>query len=178
MYGCITGDDQSFQVVTMVTHSSKLFIGTSSGVVGVFDSESQQLLNSFAWHREKVRTLLVMPQQVEPCVCNEVPFPSDEEESRLKRGVSVFSYMDNRHYMHNPEPDAVMVTSIGNGRRKYELNEQSKQDRIRIFNETQYSFRKTATNKSPGLARGPADRRATAFEKQSELDIVLLQWKS
>ena len=163
------GDDPSCQVVTMVAKGVKLFVGTSGGVVGVFDSESVELLNVFSWHKEKVRTLLVMPKEMEACICNEIPFNNLESEHqngvskghKFQRGMSAFAYLENQHCIHNDEPDAVMLMSIGNGRRKYQVSEQSKQERIKIFNDTQHSI----------------GRRPTSMDKLGE-DIVLLQWRS
>ena len=37
----------------------------------------------------------------------------------------------------NPEPDAVMVTSIGNGRRRYHVHEQTKSEKLRVFERAQ-----------------------------------------
>lgn len=162
-----TENDISCQVVTMIAKGVKLFVGTSGGVVGIFHSESRELLNSFTWHKEKVRTLLVMPREMEACICNEIPFKDSEPEqnksthNKFQRGMSAFGYIENQHCIHNHEPDAVMLTSIGNGRRRYQVIEQSKQDRIKIFNETQQSI----------------GRRPTSMDKLGE-DIVLLQWKS
>ncbi len=150
----------------MVAKGVKLFVGTSGGVVGVFDSESVELLNVFSWHNEKVRTLLVMPKEMEACICNEIPFESDHQNlaakgPKFQRGMSAFAYLENQHCIHNDEPDAVMLMSIGNGRRRYQVSEQSKQDRIKIFNDAQHSI----------------GRRPTSMDKLGE-DIVLLQWRS
>lgn len=46
--------------------------------MGIFDSETRDVLQFFNWHKDKVRMLLIMPQQVEPCICAEVPFPDPE----------------------------------------------------------------------------------------------------
>ena len=59
----------------------KVLVGTTVGMVTVFDSETTNLLNCFNWHKDKVRTLLAMPREVEPCVCAEVPFPDQEARS-------------------------------------------------------------------------------------------------
>ena len=166
-----TEDDATFQVVTMVATGRKLFIGTTGGTVGVFDSESGQLQNVFSWHKEKVRTLLVMPKEMEPCVCNEIPFP-DQEAKQVRSasaptqmvhptsGAEEPSGIERYHYIHNPEPEAVMITSVGNGRRRYVVNEQSKDD-------SEVERRNT----------GQRSHRADLHDKHEE-DIVLLTWRS
>ena len=37
-----------------------------------------ETLSYLSWYREKVRTLLIMPSQVEPCICVEIPLPDQE----------------------------------------------------------------------------------------------------
>lgn len=53
-------------------------MGTTIGSVGIFDSETLDVIQLLTWHKDKVRMLLVMPQQVEACICAEVPFPERE----------------------------------------------------------------------------------------------------
>lgn len=200
MYHCLqchpfilAEDDATFQVATMVAAGRKIFVGTTSGVVGIFDSETRGLLNALSWHKDKVRTLLIMPKEMEPCICSEIPFPEKEEEEKngmaspphvsplhgqhtriltpvhpatrpkLQRGTSVFSYLDNRFRIQNPEPDAVMITSIGNGRRRYNVHEQTKAEKLRIFEKAQ--LRKH---------RGDQDSSRSKYGD----DVVLLTWRS
>lgn len=192
----------TFQVATLIATGRKILVGTTSGVVGIFDSETRSLLNILHWHKEKVRTLLVMPKEMEPCICSEIPFPEREEEDsvhssgvttpstsstnssplhgkttrilthlqptpkhppRPQRGLSVFSYLDNRFRIHNPEPDAVMITSVGNGRRRYHVHEQTKAEKLKIFEKALLSRSRQDSSRSRG--------------KYGD-DIVLLTWKS
>ena len=181
-------------------------MGTSGGTVGIFDSESCDLLSSVVWHRGKVRSLLVMPREVEPCICAEVPFPKleeggEEEEGgggelgrggggeknntqRLKlltqlkkplphpkkdfgRGSSAFSFMDNRFFIPNPEPESVVITSIGNGRRRYVVQERSREAKLRLFE-------KDLQRASPSSSAG----RGRRGERAAGDDVCLLSWKS
>ena len=191
-------------MATLVASGRKILVGTTSGVVGIFDSETRSLLNALHWHKDKVRTLLVMPKEVEPCICSEIPFPEKEEDSthtsgvttpstgsenssplhgkttriltqlqpvprhppKVPRGMSVFSYLDNRFRIHNPEPEAVMITSIGNGRRRYHVREQTRAERLKIFENAQLSRGHRSDHGQDGLQSKYGD------------DIVLLTWKS
>ena len=98
--------------------------------MGVVDSETCAVLKVFAWHQGKVRTLLVMPREVEGCLCAEVPIVDQGEQTSANRRASgdpqpvendsVASLLsDNPLFVPNLEPDACMVTSIGNGRRQF-----------------------------------------------------------
>ena len=193
----------TFQVATLVASGRKILVGTTSGVVGIFDSETRALLNALHWHKDKVRTLLVMPKEMEPCICSEIPFPEKEEDSahtsgvttpstgsanssplhgkttriltqlqpprhqpKVQRGMSVFSYLDNRFRIHNPEPDAVMITSVGNGRRRYHVHEQTRAERLKIFENAQLS----RSHRS--------DHSQDAMRSKYGDDIVLLTWRS
>ena len=191
----------TFQVATLVATGRKILVGTTSGVVGIFDSETRCLIHSLIWHKDKVRTLLVMPKEMEPCICAEIPFPEKEDEAnglatppsassetasplhgkatrilthlqpasrhppKTQRSMSVFSYLDNRFRINNPEPDAVMITSIGNGRRRYNVHEQTKEEKLRIFERAQ-------------LLRNQRQRAQDTSRNKYGDDIVLLTWRS
>ena len=102
---------------SLATYNRKLFVGTTGGYVLVVDAEKAVVTNVLSWHVGKVRTLLVMPKQMEPCVCAEVHF-YEEARGEGAEGPAVLP-TDNEHMIHNPsDPDACVVTSIGNGRRK------------------------------------------------------------
>ena len=192
-------------MATLIASGRKILVGTTSGVVGIFDSETRSLLNALHWHKDKVRTLLVMPKEMEPCICSEMPFPDKEEDSthssgvatpstgseksspfhgkttriltqlqpepkprsNIQRGMSVFSYLDNRFRIHNPEPEAVMITSVGNGRRRYHVHEQTRAERLRIFENAQLMrSHRSSDHGHDGLRSKYGD------------DIVLLTWRS
>ena len=196
-------EDLTFQVTALVASGRKILVGTTSGVVGIFDSETFSLLNALHWHKDMVRTLLVMPKEMEPCICSEIPFPEKEEDSadksgvtmpltgsensspshrkttriltqlqpvpkhppKVQRGISVFSYLDNQFRVHNPEPEAVMITSIGNGRRRYHIHEQTKAGKQNLENDQ--PLRNHKSEHSQDSLRG----------KYGD-DIVLLTWRS
>ena len=104
--------------------------------MGMVDSETCAVLRVFTWHQGKVRTLLVMPREVEACLCAEVPIVDQSDPTSAdpragegggmmagnpRRGedeVTTFP-TDNPLFVPNAEPDACMVTSIGNGRRQF-----------------------------------------------------------
>ena len=109
--------------------------------MGVVDSETCEVLKVFAWHQGKVRTLLVLPKEVEACLCAEVPIveqPGDQTTSAAgsvgsdgdvtsgdptlgNDSVAIFP-KDNPLFVPNVEPDACMVTSIGNGKRQFSFS--------------------------------------------------------
>jgi hypothetical protein len=178
------GEDVAFQVTSLVASGRKILVGTTSGVVGIFDSETRSLLNALHWHKDKVRTLLVMPKEMEPCICSEIPLPEKEEDSthtsgvatpttgsenshgktsrrppKVQRGISQFSYLDNQFQIHNPEPDAVMITSIGNGRRRYHVH------------------KKNFGNDQLLRTQKPDHGQDSLWSKQGD-DIVFLTWRS
>ena len=193
----------TFQVTALVASGRKILVGTTSGVVGIFDSETFSLLNALHWHKDMVRTLLVMPKEMEPCICSEIPFPEKEEDSanksgvttpstgsenslplhdkttriltqlqpvpkhppKVQRGISVFSYLDNRFRIHNPEPEAVMVTSIGNGRQRYHIHEQTKAEKQNSENDQL-------------LRNHKSDHGQDSLRGKHGDDIVLLTWRS
>ena len=148
--------------------------------MGVFDSETCQLLHSFSWHRGKVRTLLVMPKEMEPCICAEVPIVEKDEDQfevntdpykatrrhtqlqppRPSPGHAAFSFMNNPMFIPNTEPEAAVITSIGNGRKRLMVNELSKADRLKIF------------DKASVLRRGEG-----SVSRHGE-DVCLLTWRS
>ena len=187
-------DDVSFQVTTLLAHDRKIFIGTTGGLVGIYDSETRQLLNTLSWHKDKVRTLLVMPKETEPCICAEIPFPKQEPEwdasldpapvpgekhtkmynkiqtqqqsaqkTQYQRGMSMFTYLENRYHIPNNEPDAVIITSVGSGRKTYTVHEQTKAEKLEIFESS---------------LRTPRGRVAGRNRSAAGEDTVLLTWRS
>ena len=165
---------------TLVAHGRKVIVGTTNGTVGIFDSESCALLNSFTWHSAKVRTLLVMPKEIEPCVCAEIPLPTREDQelsslpsnhtSRYPRrnpvptpqGALSVSFMSNPMFIPNPNPDSVMVTSIGNGRKRFIVNEPTKEERLKIFDNAVKNM----------------SQRTTFSQPRSGEDVCLLTWRT
>ena len=187
MHTCIhthtpIADDITFQVATLAAHGRKIFVGTTSGTVGVFDSEYLQLLNVFSWHKGKVRTLLIMPKEMEPCVCAEIPYsgtedPSDESAGKYThrftgqqppikpRTGEQFSFMNNKMFIRNSDPDAVLVTSIGNGRKRFIVNEPTKAtkaEKVKMFDSAALT-----------TVRRPGEDSHRIGE-----DVCLLSWKS
>ena len=110
---------------SLATYNRKLFVGTTGGCVLVVDAEKGKVTNVLSWHVGKVRTLLVMPKEVEPCVCAEVQFNEEGAGTSEEAEPAGVPHTDNPFMIHNPsDPDACMVTSIGNGRRKFTVAKQ------------------------------------------------------
>ena len=109
---------------SLATHNRKLFVGTTGGCVLVVDAERGVVTNVLGWHVGKVRMLLVMPRQMEPCVCAEVHFGEDGEEVAVGEGEEG-DPTDNPHKIRNPsDPDACVIVSVGNGRKKLTVAKQ------------------------------------------------------
>ena len=176
-------------------------IGTTIGSVAIFDSETFNVISYLSWHREKVRTLLIMPSQVEPCICAEISLPDQENGNRtgknmrsvarrvqsLEEGVVngstgqrntqhsaldnasqarpnfnfQSSHLSNDNSVTNPEPESVMITSVGNGKRTYSLHSQTKEDKVKLFD--------SASVKKSQYGKG---------SRQTWEDIVFLTWRS
>jgi len=91
---------QGLQVSAMQASGCYVYVGTTVGVIGVWSSEHGTLLQCLHYHEHKVRALLLMPPQVSPCVCPEIPITDDD----------------------NISSDIPLITSIGNGRKRFLLN--------------------------------------------------------
>lgn len=129
------GKDNTFQVSTLAAHGKKVFFGTDCGSVGIIDSETHQLLRSLHWYDGKVRTLLVMPKEVECCICAEVPLPdvSDRGAESSRKNYKKPQDLKNLHVISSKDRNAVMVTTFGNGRKKYEVHTMTKSERNKQF---------------------------------------------
>ncbi len=95
--------------------------------MAIFDSLTRTLLSSYRWHEEKVRSLLILPEQIKPSICAEVGVASDQP--RDKDGLTRYSsYVksstaDNKLYLPNNCSDGPLIASIGNGRRRMTIHE-------------------------------------------------------
>ena len=157
-----TDKDSTFQVSTLAAHGRKVFFGTDDGFVGIMDSESNQLLRTLRWYEGKVRTLLVMPKEVECCICAEVPSPGtvmDGVRSHYPKPPDPFK---NPHNVAIKDRNAVMVTTFGNGRRKYEVHTVTRSERTKQFDK---EF----------LQLTAATRKSNQFAHEN---VTLLSWKS
>jgi serine/threonine protein kinase len=158
--------DSTFQVSTLAAHGKKVFFGTDCGSVGIIDSDTHQLLRSLHWYEGKVRTLLVMPKEVESCICAEVPLPSQlqakPENSRRQNGKKPDPFK-NPHNVMSKDRNAVMVTTFGNGRKKYSVHTVTRSERNMQF------------DKEFLTSSLPAARRTNHFTHEN---ISLLSWKS
>ena len=133
-------------------------MGTDSGTVGILDSETQQLTRVLHWYEGKVRTLLVMPKEVECCICAEVPTQPDGKKLYKKP-----QDLRNPHNTANVDRNAVMVTTFGNGRRKFSVHTVTKSERTKQFD-------KEFQSSLPPAKRSGHN---TVHE-----DVSLLSWKS
>lgn len=162
-YSCID-KDSTFQVTTLAAHNKKVFFGTDAGSVGIIDSETLQPLRSLQWYDGKVRTLLVMPKEVECCICAEVPAAltqkqGSNQKSHYPKPEDPFK---NPHNVTIKDRNAVMVTTFGNGRKKYEVHTVTKSEMNRRFDK-EFSHSSLQTKKGNHFMHE---------------NISLLSWKS
>ena len=123
------------KVTALVTSGRKVLVGTDIGTVGIIDSENCQVLHCLKWHTSKVRSLLLMPKEMEPCICSELPLPEIKRDDA--EGTKLLARAPTRTIVHqqsvtesdlpsltdaNPSTESketderCMVASIGNGR--------------------------------------------------------------
>ena len=88
-------------------HYNHLYVGTSAGMVEVYESESGDLLQLFSWHASGVNALIELPPEIKQSVCAEcssakpmaaphqtlaknelVPYQRVYQESKLQRKLS------------------------------------------------------------------------------------------
>lgn len=63
--------DKNSQCTSLLGHKNHLYVGTSSGKVEVYDSESGCFLQQFAWHSSKVNALIELPPEIKQSICAE-----------------------------------------------------------------------------------------------------------
>lgn len=85
--------------------------------MAILNSEDCTLMNYFTLHKSNVQALLVMPKQVEPCICAEVPFPSADQKGKNSR-ISIGSQSS----------DSVLISSLGNGRQTYNVHSDKQEE--------------------------------------------------
>jgi len=101
---------QGLQVSAMQASGCYVYVGTTVGVIGVWSSENATMLQRLHYHEHKVRALLLMPPQVSLCVCPEITISEDDDVTNIKR-------------------DIPLITSVGNGRKKFLLNPKTDSNR-------------------------------------------------
>ncbi len=136
-----------------------MIVGTTIGAIAIFDSHSLTLLVYLKWYRNKVRNLLVMPRDVCPCICAEIPF---SEQENFSTSSSVSETTTARASSTACEPDSIMLTSIGNGKDEYCVDTKSNEDRHKVFDAT--------------LTRKISYKSGEDAMKQPSEDIVSLTW--
>lgn len=71
------------KVTALAATGRKVLVGTQDGAVGVVDSKTCLVITCLSWHTSKIRSLLVMPPEMEPCVCSELPLPELERDDSV-----------------------------------------------------------------------------------------------
>ena len=128
MYGAFTGKNRA---TSLLGHDNHLYVGTSAGMVEVFESESGNHLQLFSWHADRVNALIELPPEIKPSICAEcstakclplshqslakndiVPYQRVYQESCLQRNPSALMGL---HLIHRSATysDAPLMVSIG-----------------------------------------------------------------
>ena len=109
-YICIHNAENA-KVTTMTTVGKKIIVGTVSGEVVILNSEDMNILAACFWHKGEVEALLVIPEEVKPCICAEIPFEEPDDTN-----AQICMVTENKYNIPNIEPNAAMIASIGKGR--------------------------------------------------------------
>ena len=113
-----------------MTNQDLVYVGTISGYVVVLDSETVSLVTHYSWHEGKVRSLLLLPDNIKHCLCVEAPPITDRGGN--KKPAAAFKFPKRQFgEVYSPMPAAThecykpnllaesnLIASIGNGRRK------------------------------------------------------------
>ena len=129
----LSGIDRSQQVTSLLAQGRRLYVGTVSGIVAIFDSISFGLITQFSWHEGEVHSLLLLPEQIKACVCAEVPIVESKDRtlsSPLKRCLSVSSQVTNPCFVPNIGTELSLVASIGNGHLKLLTKEEKEEANV------------------------------------------------
>ena len=121
------------RATSLLGHDNHLYVGTSAGVVEVYESESGDLLQLFSWHAAGVTALIELPPEMKQSICAEcssarclpsthqslvnneiVPYQRVCQESCLQRNTYALSRL---HLIHKSMTfsDTPLMISIGNG---------------------------------------------------------------
>ena len=114
--------------MSLMGHYNHLYVGTSAGMVEVYESESGDLLQLFSWHASGVNALIELPPEIKQSVCAEcssakpmaaphqilaknelVPYQRVYQESKLQRRLSRISGLQKTVICS----DAPLMVSIG-----------------------------------------------------------------
>ena len=145
----VASDNIHPKVTALVATGKNVLVGTDFGTVGIIDSETCEVLHCLKWHNTKVRTLLLMPKEMEPCVCSELPLAESNQQNsitRLLNRPSTHKLLRQRTISDSELPSLTessesvlnselekytcMVASIGNGRAGIVETNLSKKDDV------------------------------------------------
>lgn len=125
IYLCILSETLSstHHVNTLLAEGRRIIVGTHDGLVAIFDTESKHLLACYNWHEDKVRSLLVLPEQIRKSICAEVDINSKEDDSG--ETLATNTQPANSQYIPNTLNDGPLIASIGNGRHRLSTSRRS-----------------------------------------------------
>lgn len=117
--------DEGAEINAILAAERKIFVGTSCGKVVVLNSETKMFLVAYSWHEGKIDKLLLLPDETKPSICAEIPLNKSPEKPLNSSQTHSVSIINNIHSIPNPEPNAVMIISIGEGRVQHDVTPRS-----------------------------------------------------
>ena len=75
-----------YDVTSLLGHNNQLYVGTSSGLVEVHDSEKGIILQQYSMHVSAVHRIMKLPPEIHKCICAEL-FPTVKSNAELPNHV-------------------------------------------------------------------------------------------
>lgn len=119
----------------MLAEGRRVIVGTHDGLVAILDTESRDLLACYNWHEDKVRSLLILPEEIRRSICAEVDINLKEDDSLGTalpvNSSSPISHPTNGLFVPNTLVNQPLIASIGNGRHKMNTRRNQRNSRPR-----------------------------------------------
>ena len=103
-------------VHSILASGHDLFVGTTTGMIGVFNAESGDFIHKFHYHSGKVREILEVPLATMASLCTEIPSDFLKEEEVYFESLQTASLRTTLNNLSDKKVGTQpMILSIGNG---------------------------------------------------------------